>query len=221
MSPHFELPTDLLEPRPEIAPSHTLELLCITLGSHSNVFSDISNALIKLANFSAYLNENGDSPNFWRDDKAYFQNFLPVAHAILSLPRDEFRNIDLQPARILREAIRLASIVYLALIRRQFAIASDCVSICKGKLVEFLGIHLIEWNTSPSIRLWIFVVLAVADIEDSPTWVISHIVNALGELDIPFWEQTINHLREICWCKKLAQEELRILGQRLQRAQEI
>lgn len=121
----------------------------------------------------------------------------------------------LLPTQILREAIRLAVNVYLALVRRLFGIAFDCVSMCRTKLMQFLKQYAIDWSRFQSLHMWTFVILGIADVAACASWTIAHISHAMEKLELHNWPDVINHLREICWCDKLCQDELQLLGSRL------
>lgn len=145
----------------------------------------------------------------------FFQQFLPAAHDILSLSRMDPTDHDLLPTQVLREAIRLALNVYLALVRRFFGIAFDCVSICRTRLLQFLEQYAIDWSGFQSLHMWTFVILGIADVAACPAWTIAQISHAMETLELRNWPDAINHLREICWCDELCQEELQLLGSRV------
>jgi hypothetical protein len=205
----------LVELRPEAVTSTSLALLPISLTAELVSLSDIGDAVLKLADLSNYMNLNSQFSSFWYDNMVFFQQFLPVAHDVLSLSRMDPTGCDLLPTQVLREAIRLALNVYLALVRRFFGIVFDCVSTCRMRLLQALGKYAIDWSSFQSLHMWTFVILGIADVAACPAWAVAHVSHAMDKLELRDWPDAVNHLREICWCDKLCQDDLQLLGSRV------
>lgn len=83
------------------------------------------------------------------------------------------------------------------------------------RLLQFLGKHAIDWSSFRSLHMWTFVILGIADVAAYPAWAIVHVYHAMEKLELRDWPDAVNHLREICWCDKLCQDDLQLLGGRV------
>lgn len=212
MAPHFPLPSDVLEISSANFSSPRLDSLRASLISLDESLSDVSNALNSLANMSKCFDENGGAQDLWKDEVFYSNNFLPVLHEVLSLPRHNLADDDITETQVMREVTRRSCLLYLALVKRKFKTEPDSVSLVKERLLQVLSGYNIDWMTSiQSLRLWVFMTIAAATDVGVDDWYVTEIVSAMQDMQIRSWVDVITVLREIAWFDELAEDKLQIL----------
>jgi hypothetical protein len=213
-SPFFPLPKDLIEIRKTPVYHTLLQSNLESLESYHGTTSDVYESIISLANMAQAMNNKEISSGFWKDDMAYFHNLLPVVYHILILPRpySDMKG-SASEGEVIRETLRLAGLLFLGLVKRQFRITPDCVSHYGDRLHQLLIHNPVDWTPASDLYLWVLCVAAVSALGDERQWIVQELRSSTRTMS---WEKVTSTVQSIAWIERIAPYELEILEKDVQ-----
>lgn len=158
--------------------------------------------LICIASLSAEVNVALTTREFWNDEMFIGLKLNPVAHEVMMIPRlDPSALVDSEPSELLliSEVLRLASIIFLCLLRRRFPAQPDKFPAYGPQLTQLtrlLATYALN-KIDPNWYLWALVLAALVD-EDEEV-LVEKIVDAMMGLGISSWSEAIQRLKMIAW----------------------
>lgn len=215
--PFFPLPEDLIEIRNSPFSHSLLRSNLASLESYYGTTFDVNESIISLADMARAINNKETSSSFWKDDMAYFHNVLPVVYRILILPRP-FSNMNksVSDGEIIQETLRLACLLFLGLVKRQFRMAPDCVPNYGERLHQLLIHNTVNWTLASDLYLWVLCVAAVSALGDERQWIVQALRSSTRTIS---WENATSIVKSIAWIEGIASYELEILGKDVQNGQ--
>jgi len=118
----------------------------------------------------------------------------------------------------MREAIRLACLVFFAFVKRQFRIRPDGIDHHKNKITTLLLQHPISWFPFLDLRLWVLVIEALAIDSDERVWHVAEILDTMQELGLTAWDEAFEVVKGIIWVDELFSSRANVIGKELERA---
>jgi hypothetical protein len=164
--------------------------------------TDISAALSSLSRLAIYTNENDSKSGTERDDMFLAYRIYPVAHQLLSLLRHPEHRKQTQCTQgiKIREVLRLAAIVLIELLKKQYGTYPDGIAQSMKKASCLLR-NSIDWSDFRALQLWVFVVFALADDScgSEKMWYVSNIARTMKDMNLCYWDQVLDVLRDLIW----------------------
>ncbi|KAK3942915.1 hypothetical protein QBC46DRAFT_379076 [Diplogelasinospora grovesii] len=162
--------------------------------------NDVSEALIKVMAVANYVNQHA-CPEFWSDGLGATKLIGPAAHYILSLPR-LFNDRTTQPGQVIREMVRLVSLVLLARLKKAFFLITDELN-CLTERFRTLSGRMEGVALFPEVRIWAHLIVAVSA-EEGGIIILSEagkkeVRRALGQLDIRTGLEGVEVAKGITW----------------------
>jgi hypothetical protein len=211
--PRFQVPKELV-PTPNLGQlSSRLTASMQTWNDKFPSLTDISTALASVANFSTEVNAASQSPRFWKDELFIGVRLNPIAHQLLMIPRFSFSEeaaVGPRDGLVIREAIRLTSLLILGLLRKRFHAKPDGISMHAQRLAQLLKAHSLDWHPFADIYLWILVVSAAVQVDRRD--LVTRIVGVMSDIGIDSWRDAILVIKDIAWVDETAAMEIGIIG---------
>jgi hypothetical protein len=127
----------------------------------------------------------------------------PLIHRLLSLSTATVSDVEDQ-GDALQEACRLASILYLAEIRRNFGILPVWSATQLGKLRSLLEISAQVWAQFGTLKLWVLAMGVVeAREEEQKSWFVERLGDASQVEGVQTMRQVVELLRQFLWIDDL------------------
>ena len=176
-------------------------------------FKDISSVLVSIASLSSEVNRAVTNPQFWRDELFIGVRLNPVAHQLLMLPRfdlPEQIETELDQGLFIREIVRLASVIFLGLLKRQFHIQPDGISKHGRRLAQLLTAYSFDWYSFTNIRLWALIISTI--VEEDRGALVAHIVGVMSDTGIVDWHGALLVIKDIAWVDEVAAHVIYDIG---------
>ena len=176
-------------------------------------FKDISSVLVSIASLSSEVNRAVTNPQFWRDELFIGVRLNPVAHQLLTLPRfdlPEQIETELGQGLFIREIVRLASVIFLGLLKRQFHIQPDGISKHGRRLAQLLTAYSFDWYSFTNIRLWALIISTI--VEEERGALVAHIVGVMSDTGIVDWHGALLVIKDIAWVDEVAAHVIYDIG---------
>jgi hypothetical protein len=176
-------------------------------------FKDISSVLVSIASLSSEVNRAVTNPRFWRDELFIGVRLNPVAHQLLMLPRfdlPEQIETELDQGLFIREIVRLASVIFLGLLKRQFHIQPDGISKHGRRLAQLLTAYSFDWYSFTNIRLWALIISTI--VEEDRGALVAHIVGVMSDTGIVDWHGALLVIKDIAWVDEVAAHVIYDIG---------
>lgn len=176
-------------------------------------YADLSVALSWTAHFAGFVNQRGSNPRFWRDDEASYIMYF-VLHFALSLERRDVAQSH-KPEHVMMEAIRLTLIVFQGNYMARLGVTrGDEIHSYRTRVKALLMQYRIDWSSFFDLQLWILVVCAVGQNNDSAErgWFIDEIVSVMVHMRMDAWNSAMVVVRGLIWTDEVAVREVQTLG---------
>jgi hypothetical protein len=227
MRPMFPPPIDLLKtPIIETNGSYSalLKSLVISMVSHSKELVQVAKAFSHVVRLSNFINQTDTMSQCVGNDRLFLENYATALHEILILLAENLTTHgDHDDIKATKESIRLAFLLYLALIKRRMGAVPDCVARRREALNSMLDRYYLDYPGFLEIKLWILTVLAVATDEKERIGVVGKIVELMRNLEIDQWSVVEHTIREIAWGDDVIAggQALASLGEQVQHRQSL
>jgi hypothetical protein len=197
--PRFPVPDPFVYETDLKSVSPVLRTSLESLNNRRPQFRDICNVLLCIASLSAEVNLAARNAEFWTDGMFVGTSFNPVAHQLMMLPRLDLQGQSIEHHGILifKEMLRLASIIFLALLKRRKMSQADEMHVYGARLVQLIKKHRVDKSLDLNLYLWVLIVVAL--VEEDKTDISDLIVDVMLELGIRTWNETILRLKNIAW----------------------
>ncbi|PVH83816.1 hypothetical protein DL98DRAFT_104439 [Cadophora sp. DSE1049] len=188
-----------------------LSLAPLFWGSGGNGFepSHLEVSMRKTRQLATYIDKYSTQPQFWEAGIKSTTMLGPVAHCILSVPRlDVFRphsDTKANPTMLLRECVRLALLILMALMKRAFSLIADELNVLLDKLLD-LTREMADISYFPGLRLWIYLVNACAREDPISQLHLGELCRTMTELQISNSEQAVRVAKNVVWIHCLMDE---------------
>jgi hypothetical protein len=136
---------------------------------------------------------------------------------MLTLPRHEIPEDlnDPSAARlIMREAIRLASLLFLTLPVNYLAGNKDVNKNHRGRLLKLLRSHVLDFSGLEELELWVLVIDALIEIDEDRAWIICRITRIMQMSGLD-WQGVLQVSWQIAWTDGVSSDEVDRLGAEL------
>ena len=176
-------------------------------------FKDISSVLVSIASLSSEVNRAVTNPQFWRDELFIGVRLNPVAHQLLMLPRlglPEQIETELDQGLVIREIVRLTSMVFLGLLKRQFHTQPDGISKHGRRLARLLTAYSFDWYSFTNIRLWALIISTI--VEQDRGVLVAQIVGVMSDTGIVDWHDALLMIKDIAWVDEVAAHVIYDIG---------
>jgi len=212
--PTFPPPGDLLGQRDRSEYLSTLLKPTLdTLNLRYEDMSNVSDAIMSLAEMALFFAANGTLHHYSEDDLTYFRHFLPVAYEVLSLRRVSHSVIQNEA---MHETLRLACLVFLGLVKRHFRVTPDVVPNYHERLFSLLVTATLDWTSLFSLHLWVLAICGVAAYGEERPPIVAEISRTIGNMT---WQDAAAAVKSIAWIEQATPYELDILGQEVRKHQ--
>ena len=181
------------------------------------VLPQLADVLAEFRVFSKAVEQTLLTPEARLDPKSFIEDWFSIQYQLLlSGPKEEISNGgSIHKNNDLGEAFRLAAILYMKEILREFLLSTIGSSILVSKLKTSLDNVLTTevTPTSSSLFLWLLFMGGVASLQNNldHTFFITHLVRIRRELELYEWEDVKERLEHVLWIGRVldkAGEEL-------------
>lgn len=109
-----------------------------------------------------FVNENAQDPLFWKDSATAAKRIVTVTHLLLSLPRpaDFIGTSTKYLESSLVELIRLALLIMLARLKREFLLISEDLEHLRKRLSVLSSTATYTDTNFPELALWAYIIVA-------------------------------------------------------------
>ncbi|KIY03501.1 uncharacterized protein Z520_00192 [Fonsecaea multimorphosa CBS 102226] len=203
--PRFSLPSGFSTPsvqRSSLSPS--MQDLLIRIRNSSEELAEMANALERTAHLAAFVNNNSVEPLFWKDGAAAAKRITPVLHFLLSLrrPTDDDPNISPSSEVVLREVVRLASLILIANVKQAFSLIADELTILQQRFSAYASMASHTDTCFPELRLWAIIMVTSLRFQIDKLDVRAT-VNAMRALGIESGKSAIDVAKSLIWIDEL------------------
>jgi hypothetical protein len=174
---------------------------------------DITDGLAALASLASYVNNHEASHRLWQEELFAALKVHPVAHRLLSMARYSVtaeRNVQLCGLMI-RETLRLASLLFIGLVKEHCRVYPSAVSENKVRLTRLLTADGVDWSSFMDLRLWVLTIAALAE-EDERAWYVREIAQTMTYLGLAGWDESLKILKELIWIMEVLDRAADTLG---------
>jgi hypothetical protein len=197
----------------EELPSNLIHLLARLESTGFNLVC-LGDCLMRTAQLASYVNRHSQQPQFWKAGVNATKLVGPAAHCVLFIPRlDLLSYLDDDESclvLLLQEIIRLALLILLATLKRNFSLVADEL----GLLLERFSVinpRMVGCSFIPELRLWAYLVAACAREDAIPqiqmSEQMSEIRRAMRDLQIQKSEDAVAVAKNIIWIHSLLDRE--------------
>ena len=176
-------------------------------------FKDISSVLVSIASLSSEVNRAATNPQFWRDELFIGVRLNPVAHQVLMLPRfnlPEQIETGLDQGLLIREIVRLTSMVFLGLLKRQFHTQPDGISKHGRRLAQLLTAYSFDWYSFTNLHLWALIISTI--VEEDRGVLVARIVDVMSDIGVVDWHDALLVIKDIAWVDGVAAHVIYDIG---------
>ena len=218
--PLFPAPLDLFREFHDLYQSPGSPDLRITLQLWADAFpncADLGSALLWIAAFARFINENSSKPHFWREDKVTYIMFLALHH-VLSLERLALRQNN-KPELVMREVVRLTLVVFIGNFKLRLTIPrGGSINSYRNKVMTLMMDPSVDWSLFLNLRLWVLVVCGVGPPQagTETAWYVAEIVVAMLRMGLTGWRSAMDMVREFIWIDEVATYEVQGLGAKIE-----
>lgn len=140
-----------------------------------------------------------------------------VAHNLCNLPR---HTIEGQNARMIvglsmREALRLASLLFLTAPINHISGRISGHLNHRGRLPKLLRSHSLDWSGLEELELWVLVIGALAELGADREWMVAHIRDIMHVKGLD-WKGVSRALSQIAWTDCVSSEDIESLREELE-----
>ncbi|KAH9222397.1 hypothetical protein DL95DRAFT_441524 [Leptodontidium sp. 2 PMI_412] len=191
--PHFAPPYDIL-------PHLNADLPILSLSSHLLAICNtpsLLSAVTDLLALNQILIRELAIRDIWNDELFAGLHIVPVISKFLSITHNTIEN----PSLGKQEALRLATLLYLAGIRRQFGVHLQ-TDIYASKLKQCLEPH--NWDGGDEVLLWLLFVGGVTSFSnENHDWFLSIMADLIVSFKYSFWDEVATGLSRVLWVEGL------------------
>lgn len=200
-TPRFPLPVDIL---PCLRPRCQASCDSKASGKVSSIWEvalsgqpGICDALEDLSELAALLENQPTSGRVWNDPMFVGLMINPVVPKLLSVPR--YVNGD-DITSVMHEACRIATLLYLDELRRQFGVYPVPTELRVAKLMTLLTLRAASWRPFQRLLLWVLVIGGINSLTSlSSSW-FAHAIGAIyQELGLSSWKAASVSLAGLPW----------------------
>jgi hypothetical protein len=209
--PRFELPNDFTG---GFTNSHRfVGLNDLTAFFHTELIdlADISPVLSAIADMAQFVKDTVENTH-WQDIWFMSLRFMPILHQLLSLPRTDLGHLNHEPGIVIREAIRLACLIFLSIMKRRFHISPDGIELNRNRVMKLLQNYPVDWFTLLNLRLWVLVIAGLVADGRERAWYIDEISNTMKQIEVTTWKEALSIVRGIIWVDELLNNKANALG---------
>ena len=173
------------------------------------VLPQLADVLTEFRVFSKAVEQTLLTPEARLDPKRFIEDWFSIQYQLLlSGPKEDISDGgSIQENDDLGEAFRLAAILYMKEILREFLLSTIGSSILVSKLKTSLDNVLTTEVTpaSSSLFLWLLFMGGVASLQNNldHTFFITHLVRVRRELELYEWEDVKERLEHVLWIGKV------------------
>lgn len=197
--PRFPIPHSAIED-PEPRRSHRISIFSQKWNAKFPDLSDIIDGLASLASLAGHIDNRRTNNGRWQDELFVVLKAHPVAHKLLSMSRFTVRAVASTNSSglVIREMLRLASLLFIGLLKDQCRVFPTGVPENKLRLASLLTEVVVDWSSFMDLRLWVLTVSALAE-EGNRGWYVSEIAWTMNYLDLTEWDDALKILKELIW----------------------
>jgi hypothetical protein len=215
--PRFKLPNDLIH---GFSDPHRFVILDSTIAAWNTEHpdkADITLVLSNIARMAQLMNDTPGSAFLWRDIWYMSLRFMPMFQQLLSVPRYNLDEVNLEQGVVIREALRLTCIILLSMMNRKFCISPDGISMYRYRVMKLFINNPTDWFPFLNLRLWVLVIAGlVAEGKQRRTWHIREIVSTMAQLGLNSWNEVLLNVKGITWVGELMNDEANLLGSEIE-----
>ena len=215
LPPWFAVSLSIVRQVQDHAASPILARTISTLQDRSPSLSDICPLLESLSGLTELA--AGKPPSHWNDDTNLTQTLGLVVYDMLALPRHEIPDDLKDPSTaglIMREAIRLASLLFLATPVNYLAGNRDGNKNNRSRLPKLLRSHALDLSGLEELELWVLVIDALIEVDEDRAWIICRITRIMQMSGLD-WQGVLHVLWQIAWTDGVSSDDVDRLGAEL------
>jgi hypothetical protein len=163
-------------------------------------FIDVKEAFMIVAFVAAIVNQKAHDTEFWKHSMDATKLIALAAHCVLTLPRLSLRDSVWEGLDChLREILRLALLVFLAMLKTAFrALSAVELDPFLARLVAMIP-STRELQAFPELIIWINFLVASTNEDEVPDVVLCGIRNGMRDLGITAAEDAMQIARNVIW----------------------
>ena len=169
------------------------------------VLPQLADVLVEFRVFSKAIEQTLLTPKARLDPRSFIEDWYSIEYQLLlSGPKEDLSDSDfIHENDNLGEAFRLAALIYLKEILREFLLSTIGSRIIVSKLKTSLESVLTKevTPTSSSLLLWLLFMGGLASLQNclAHTYFITHLVRLRRELELYEWEDVKERLEHVLW----------------------
>ena len=212
--PRFPLPSELVYRFINEHHFGILNGIIETLGADFPHMADIVQVLPQMAKMAQYINDliGSMETSLWQDEWFMVRRFQPVLYQVLSLPRLQVRQLNLVPGAVIREAVRLACLIFLGSVNSRFYVSLGGVVPYKAEMMKLLARYAVPWPSLLALRLWVLVIGGMLTEEEVRVWHVREISQTMHQLGLEGWMDAYAVIKETLWVNGTLDDEAERLG---------
>ncbi|KAF2672871.1 hypothetical protein BT63DRAFT_138760 [Microthyrium microscopicum] len=209
--PRFELP-QISSIEPELHHSPRILTFVQKWETQYPELVDIRDNLFSLASLARHANSSATSNNLSQDGTFICIRLHSVAHGFLCMSRDIQPAVAYSnyPGSAIREALRLTSILFIAMIKKHHGVVPSGVPECKLRLSQFLTQVAVDWSSFMDLHLWVLMIGALAE-KNGRLWYVSEISATMREMGLIKWDDLLDVVKDIIWINEILDEDAEML----------
>lgn len=207
--PRFPPPTDLLPRLPPTYRDWSFASVIENTEINTRTFLPVQSSLVEIFQDISHLNTaimvECQSRPIWQDAMFPGMNIMPLIYRLLILPHPDPSKEPLASAQVIKEACRLAALLYLGEIRRCFSIAQIPSSLYVRKLyVLLVESQLFDWDPYNVVYLWVLLMGGIcagisSDRAEERTWFVHMVVQAMQKWKLHSFEEVVTVAAKFLW----------------------
>jgi hypothetical protein len=217
VQPRFPLPDDLIQVFDNPHRFNGLDNIIAVWRTEFGDKGDITFVLLDIARMAQFINDTVNSAPLWQDIWFLTRRFSPILYELISLPREDLDQLSSRPGNLIREAVRLACIVFLGIMNRRFRVSPDGIVTSWYQLVRILKNTTADWSLFLNLRLWVVVVAGLVAEGSEREWLIGETSNTMKQLELKSWAEALSIVKGIIWVDELLNEEANTLGSEIRK----
>ncbi|KIX04526.1 uncharacterized protein Z518_05396 [Rhinocladiella mackenziei CBS 650.93] len=222
LSPQFPVCDRLMPQAHDYPASPVLARTISVLENRTPILSDICSVLVRLSYLKYLVAGNGPRQ---QTDKTLTQTLGLITHNLLSLPRRLILSDPGHPSTahlVLREAIRLASLLFLTAPVGRVAGNRDLHAKHRGRLPKLLRSYhdITDWSDLEELEVWVLVVGAWAEVGEDRKWMVRRIKGVMRMKGLD-WPGVLGVLRRIALIEGVWNNEVDRIGAEVAQMQSV
>jgi hypothetical protein len=207
--PRFPPPTDLL---PRLLPTYrgwSYPSVIENIEINTRTFLPAQSSLIEIFQDISCVNTTimveCESRPIWQDAMFPAMNIMPLIYRLLILPHTDPSEEGLASTQVIKEACRLAALLYLGEIRRCFGIAQSPSLLYVRKLyVLLVQSQPLDWDPCNVVYLWVLLMGGIcarvsSDRAEERTWFVQMVVQAMQKWNLHSFEEVVMVSAKFLW----------------------